>query len=335
MNINSNNKLLAFLIFISISLSSNILAKDFRQFLPEMSEVATKKQINYLIKKYKKKNNKNNWEIYNEKEDNKKNDEEIRKSKKESSYAGNIESKNVNIKNFNKKDPYFYSSNKWKSLSETKIKDYLDNRNKIVEHGVGINLLYNNLEYSNGTFDFSKTYKSTTNSSISMLALISYFKYINDSWFKLGLNINTGFGINTGQGYFSGEDTLSYANFKLWSLPIDLGVSTDINLFELFSLNISAGPSFLFVVENRSDKTQESNERDSVQYSFGYYTNASLDINFYHLFPNYIFKIYKTYNAHSSYVSFFTRYSNYSKFQESSVSISGLCFGLGIKVEFY
>lgn len=328
MIININNKIVVrFLLLIFILFSKDIYTNDFNQFLPETLDSSQEKNSQYLIEKYKKKTG-DSYIVGTSKN-------LLGPNNQEDYESPHLVQKNTNQDVKVKNKTHAVYTTKWDKLSQTNLKNYLNSRMENSDHSIGINLLYNKLDYTNGSFDFSQMYLSSDESNLAIMVLVNYQKYLNDNILKFGLNFNSGLGVHSGVGYFKGTSTKSYTNFKLWSLPIDMGGSINLDIMKALSVNLSGGLSLIGVIENRDDKSEESGERNIYQFSYGSYFTGSLDINFYHLFPRYIFEIYRDYNAKTSYVSLFTRYSNYSSFQESTVSISGLSYGIGFKVEFY
>ena len=123
-------------------------------------------------------------------------------------------------------------------------------------------------------------------------------------------------------------------DLNLWVLPIDFMLGMKIHMGRYVGLTVAGGPSVAGIWQNRSDRTENDEDKDIRQVGFGFAAQGSLDFSLSQMFPS-----YGNYLKNNSEVSDFSlsltaRTMSLSNFKNKDIEISGTSFGLGFKFEF-
>ncbi|MDO9183565.1 MAG: hypothetical protein Q7U04_14220 [Bacteriovorax sp.] len=157
-----------------------------------------------------------------------------------------------------------------------------------------------------------------------------YFYRTNllNSFWKLG----TGVGYNSGRGIFvTGEQ--SDTTFKLWEIPLDLGVGLEIPISTYFKIAGTAGPSALVLYQNRNDFLAGEKGRNKIQVSYGQFANFQFKVNLSALSTEKAYDLYTDSKITNLYLNIEARYQNYQNFQDV-IKISGTSLGIGFTFEY-
>ncbi len=181
---------------------------------------------------------------------------------------------------------------------------------------------------------FQKTYEDGTGSVKGGLLQFSMSKYFTRKWVYLGFGMNASVGYNNGKGIFTNTNNeQSNASFTLWTLPVDLALSMDIPVTKYFQLSATGGPSFMGLIQTRSDREAGDADKQKRQFSYGYFYGGRLKVSLASVFRESAIKMFSHYDVTNYFISFETRFHNYENFQDE-LSISGASFGVGFTFEY-
>jgi len=196
----------------------------------------------------------------------------------------------------------------------------------------GFLYLKDDFEYKDPSNIFRKTYEDSTGSVKGGLLQISMTKFFTKRWVYLGIGMNGAVGYNNGKGIFVNNEQ-SNANFTLWTLPLDLSLSMDIPVSKYFQLSAHGGPSFMGLIQNRSDRDPGERYKQRRQFSYGYYYGGRVKISLASIFKESALKMFSNYDITNYFLSLESRFQNYENFQDE-LSISGASFGVGFTFEY-
>jgi hypothetical protein len=145
-------------------------------------------------------------------------------------------------------------------------------------------------------------------------------------------SLGTGVGFNSGKGIFiTGER--SEATFRLWEIPLDLGLGLEIPIYHWFKVVGVAGPSGLALYQNRSDFKDGEKGKNKIQVSPGQFASAQFKINLSGFSDDYAHELYTNSNITNLLFNVEARYQSYQKFQDP-IKVSGTSFGIGFTFEY-
>lgn len=194
--------------------------------------------------------------------------------------------------------------------------------------------LYDTYVIDDRNNSFTKTYESGPDTFRSGFFHLTYDDFLWGSGsFKAGYNLGLGVGYYQGYGVFA-SNSRSSTRFKLFMVPIDLGLAISAFRSNYLSLNLAGGASVMAVNQNRDDRDREDSDKDIRQLSPGFYGSAKLKLSINALYPSLSFEMFKAYNVTNSYVTLDLRYHNYSSFADQ-FTVSGASFGLGLSFDYY
>ncbi len=187
--------------------------------------------------------------------------------------------------------------------------------------------------YSDPTMMFEETFRDGDKSSMPFLLLLQFDYPMFNSWVDAGFSANFGLGYSSGRGVFSGDASESETRMNLWTLPMEVGAFVEFDLkYIIFS--ISAGPSILGVIQNRSDFDHEDEGKNIRQVGYGYYGMGQIKFNLNRIFKKNAFDLFSSYQATRLTMNLEVRHVDYGNFKDD-IQISGDSFGLGFSFDFY
>ncbi|EQC44782.1 hypothetical protein [Bacteriovorax sp. Seq25_V] len=195
--------------------------------------------------------------------------------------------------------------------------------------------LYDTFTYNSKGDVFEKTFRNenSAKSGQSGYFLLSYQKMFYRGAFDFYWKTNTGLSYNTGRGRFIDDGSLSETSFNLWLLPIDFMLGSKLNLGRYVGVSVAAGGLAVGVIQNRSDRGEEDDDKNIRQVLTGYAAEASLELSLSQMFPSWA-NYLKTNSEVSDFSLAFTgRMMDASNSKSDEFGISGTSFGLGFKFE--
>lgn len=144
--------------------------------------------------------------------------------------------------------------------------------------------------------------------------------------------LGAGLGYSSGRGVFVGGER-SNTTFKLWEIPVDLGIGLQIPIYYWFKISGSAGPSVIALMQNRNDFQRGEKGRNKTQVSYGQFANAQFQINLTGMSTEMAYDLFTESKITNLYMNLEARYQNYQNFQDD-IKVSGASFGIGFTFEY-
>ena len=145
-------------------------------------------------------------------------------------------------------------------------------------------------------------------------------------------SLGAGLGFNSGKGLFVTGDR-SDTTFRLWEVPLDLGIGLEVPVYHWFKVAACAGPSALLLYQNRSDFEAGEKGRNKGQYSLGEFVNAQFKVNLMGFSYDAAYDLFTESKITNLYMNLEARYQSYAKFQDP-VRVEGASFGIGFTFEY-
>ena len=139
-------------------------------------------------------------------------------------------------------------------------------------------------------------------------------------------------GFNSGKGFFVTGDR-SDTTFRLWEVPIDLGIGLEVPVYHWFKIAGCLGPSAMFLYQNRSDFQAGERGRNKGQYSYGQFANTQFKINLAGFSDDAAYDLFTESKITNLFMNLEVRYQSYRNFQDP-IQISGTSFGIGFTFEY-
>lgn len=213
-------------------------------------------------------------------------------------------------------------------------KDSLDFKTRINQAKWNFSFYYaqDNFNYQNDQNIYQRTYRDSSGSQEGGSIHFGFDRYFSRRFIDLFINAGLGFGVNVGKGVFiSGEQ--SDTEFKLWTLPVDLGLGLSIPVSRFFKLTGMGGASALGLYQTRSDRLPEDDEKYVRQFGYGYYAQAKFQISFSGLMDETAFEMYRDYQITNMLLDVIVRTQDYSSFADP-ITINGTSYGIGFSFEY-
>lgn len=175
----------------------------------------------------------------------------------------------------------------------------------------------------------SEGYKHMKGGSLCLRSDQYFLKkdYLNSFW-SLGLGV----GYNSGRAVFvTGER--SDTTFRLWEIPVDVGVGIEIPIYRWFKISGVAGPSVMSLYQNRSDFQNGEKGKNKIQVGYGPFANAQFRFNLTGFNDETAYNLFTESKITNLSMNLEVRYHNYNHFQDA-IKISGTSFGLGFTFEY-
>lgn len=204
---------------------------------------------------------------------------------------------------------------------------------KASESGLNITFIKNDFDYQSNNDVINRTIGS---GSKSVKGGSLYFRHDNYMFKTNFLNahwaIGGGLGFNSGKGIFI-DGTRSDTIFKLWELPVDLGLGLEIPIGHWFKISGTGGPSVLGLIQNRSDFQRGEKGKRKIQYSPGYFANAQFKVNLAGFSDKTAYELFSESEITNLFLNLEIRHQNYENFQDE-ITVSGTSFGVGFTFEY-
>lgn len=199
--------------------------------------------------------------------------------------------------------------------------------------GINITYIKNDFNYESGNDVINKTisegYKHVKGGTLYVRSDQYFYRtdFLNTFW-----SVGGGLGYNSGRGLFiTGER--SDTTFRLWEIPVDLGIGLEIPIYHWFKISGAAGPSVTALYQNRNDLLSGEKGRNKTQVSYGQFANAQFKINLAGFSSQTAYELFTESKITNLYMNLEARYQNYRNFQDE-IKISGTSFGIGFTFEY-
>lgn len=199
--------------------------------------------------------------------------------------------------------------------------------------GTNITFIKNDFNYESANDVINKTisegYKHVKGGALYIRSDQYFYRtdFLNTFW-----SLGGGVGFNSGRGVFvTGER--SDTTFRLWEIPVDLGIGLEIPIYQWFKVSGAVGPSATALYQNRNDFQAGEKGRNKIQASYGQFANAQLKINLTGFNTEAAYNLFTESKITNLYMNFEARYQNYRNFQDD-IKISGTSFGIGFTFEY-
>ena len=161
----------------------------------------------------------------------------------------------------------------------------------------------------------------------------------SDHYFYKSFALNTFYAVGSGLSYNSGMGTFitgtkSDATFRLWEVPLDLGIGLEIPIYTWFKITGVGGPSIMLLAQNRSDFGNNEKGKNKYQASYGQFASAQFKINMAIFSDSLSYELFTSSQVTRLSMNLDVRYENYKNFEDADLAISGTSIGAGFTFEF-
>lgn len=226
----------------------------------------------------------------------------------------------------------FENSSNYMETSYSEIRTRLhDKARKAYKLGY---LFKDNITYKSKNNSFDRTFNKSPKNVRTGFFMVGYESYVNRRFIDLMWGLNVGMSFNRGRGAFTSDKSYSEdAYINLWSFPLDLGVGINLPLSPWFGVSAMAGPSGMFLLQNRSDRSDDEKGKSFTQFSSGYFADVQFRLSLSDIWPGGTFKLYSEYEVTKLWLNFEARQNSYKKFQQDDVSVDGTIMGVSFTFE--
>lgn len=196
-----------------------------------------------------------------------------------------------------------------------------------------LSYVQDDFEYHDSSNIFSKTYQDSTGSVKGGMLLLSLENVLFNKGIQGTWGLGAGLGFNSGQGQFI-DGTSSDAEFKLYTLPVDLVFGAYLPLGNFAKLAARGGPSVMGLIQNRGDFEEKAKGKEKRQVGYGYFAEAKFQLSLTNIFRTAAFHMFRDYKISQAYLDLKVRLHDYGNFQDEDLSISGQSFGIGLTFEY-
>jgi len=209
-----------------------------------------------------------------------------------------------------------------------------ENRNK-GESAITFTILYDGNTYSDSRGVFDRTFGGDGAEWYnSVWAVLSSEFYLFKDPFNFAIGGNLGAGYKSGYGVFAENQKKSDTKFNLLTVPLDFSVIVELNLWNWVRFEAFAGPSVMFLIQNRDDRESDEDDKTIGQLSYGYFGGGRFKLSLGQIFPETNKAMYETNDVTNYFVTFDVRYQSYGNFKQDDIEISGVSAGVGLAFEF-
>ncbi len=224
----------------------------------------------------------------------------------------------------------FENQNSYMELDKNKMAQGYRN---LAEGGLNLTFIKNDFDYLSASDIIDRTITTGTKSVKGGSLHFRHDDYLTRATFlNTYWSVGAGVGFNSGKGFFV-DGSRSDAVFKLWEIPLDLGIGLEIPVSSWFKLAATGGPSALGLVQNRSDYQRGEEGKRKVQYSAGYFVNGQLKINMSGLSTQTAYELFTESQITNLYMNIEARHQSYTNFQDP-IEVTGTSFGIGFTFEY-
>ena len=125
----------------------------------------------------------------------------------------------------------------------------------------------------------------------------------------------------------------SRTEFVLWVLPVEVFLGFSVNLATWLKAGGLAGPSMVWLSQNRNDFQDDHPKKRIHQVGYGYFLQGYLKLGLGRWFPGVTRNLYHSYKMTNFYLQLVARYQGWSHFRDP-ITIKGLSLGLGLAFDF-
>ncbi len=229
--------------------------------------------------------------------------------------------------------PYTYEdSQELISFKNEKIYEQIYNK---AESSFSMSYIMDNYDISDNRGVFQESFVDAPGAQRGGAILLNFDEYFRRGTLNTFMGFGFGLGYSLGQGIFSSSTSdQSNAEFKLYSIPVDLRLGFDLVTGRLFRLSVAAGPSLMGLWQSRSDLDREDGDKYRRQISYGYFGNAKLQISLSALSSSRAFNMFSISDVTNMFFNLEARFQSYENFQDQ-LSITGASFGAGFTFEYF
>ena len=230
------------------------------------------------------------------------------------------------------------------NIPHLKDNKYLEFRNKNLVKNLykrsksswGFLYISDSYDYNDRKDIFEKTFGSQSGEdSVQSGYLFGQYKY---NWYRGFVDLYTeadlGLSYNSGNGRFADDNTESETTLRLWVIPFDALAGIKVNFGRYVGLSLSAGPSFVALMQNRSDREEGDEGKDVRQFGYGYTALSSLEVSLSQLFHDFGMHLRSKSDVTDMSLALTMRNTSISNFKNEDVEIVGTSIGLGFKFEY-
>lgn len=146
-------------------------------------------------------------------------------------------------------------------------------------------------------------------------------------------SVGSGVSYSQGRGIFKANGQRSDTIFKLWEVPLEVGLGGEVAIANWFKIAGTAGPSALAILQNRSDYQRGEKGKRKYQFSPGYFANAQFKVNLSGFSDETAYELFTSSEITNLYMNLEIRHQSYENFQDP-ISVSGTSFGVGFTFEY-
>lgn len=222
---------------------------------------------------------------------------------------------------------------KEKGFVEYKKADLLKEKDRKGDSSFTFTILQDDFDYDDGRGTFERIYTEPSGVSKGAYLIISRESYLARGYLDFFWKGSLGVGLSYGQGTFSNGEKAD-ANFRLWKIPVDLGLGVALPMGRWFSVSAAGGGSAIGLLQNRSDVNKRNERRNRRQMSLGHFVEAKFKVNLSTIFKDASFQLLREFDISNFYLDFVVREQSYEGFKEENLSITGRSMGVGFSFEF-
>ena len=156
-----------------------------------------------------------------------------------------------------------------------------------------------------------------------------HWKFLEPFW-----GVNFGVSYLRGRGMFKTKGTESETVFVLWVVPAEVFLGFSINLTSWMKLGGMAGPSAVWLSQNRSDYKADDSRKRLQQIGWGYFAQVYAKIGLGRWFPGITRNLYHSYKMTNFYLQPMLRWQSFTHFQEKNIEIGGVSMAVGLAFDF-
>ncbi len=224
----------------------------------------------------------------------------------------------------------FENQNNYMELDKKKMAEGFRN---LAEGSLNLTFIKNDFFYTSANDIIDRTITTGTKSVKGGSLHFRHDDYLTRATFlNTYWSVGAGIGFNSGKGFFvdgSRSDTL----FKLWEIPLDLGIGFEIPISSWFKLAATSGPSAMGLVQNRSDYQRGEEGKRKIQHSAGYFINGQFKINMSVASSQAAYELFTESQITNLFMNIEARHQSYTDFQDP-IEVSGTSFGIGFTFEY-
>ena len=231
----------------------------------------------------------------------------------------------------------FSDSENYQEYTNREIMEDISNQSR---NRLTFSFIRDTFDYKNEDENFDKIYRNSDGTNIHGVFILKNDFYYVKGFVNLFYGLGLGLGYNKGRGVFTdeeggkGDDYTDKVDFTFYTVPVDARFGLEIPLGSYLGLSFSGGPGVLGVVEHRTDRGHESDDRNKFQMGGGYFGSASLNIVVSSISRRTGVKILSRNGVSRFSANLEARYHSYFGFKDDNLAISGASFGIGFSYNF-